>query len=100
MWALPTRVMLVRQYFDNAMPVAVVAVLLCLAAACVRPRPSLSSLARPASAPVAIAVAWILIPTAVLLVYSALRATDLLGQIPDIHGARDGVAARSLRAPD
>ncbi len=37
-----------------------------------KPRPSLSSLARPASAPVGIAVAWILIPTAVLLVYSAL----------------------------
>ena len=72
MWALPTRVMLVRQYFDNAMAVAVVALLLCLAAACVRPRPSLSSLARPAGAPIAIAVAWILIPTAVLLVYSAL----------------------------
>jgi hypothetical protein len=48
--------MLVRQYFDNAMPVAVVALLLCLAA-CVKPRPSLSSLARPASAPVGIAVA-------------------------------------------
>ena len=72
MWALPARVMLVRQYFDNAMPVAGVAFLLFLVAVCVRPRPNLRSLVQPAGAPAGIAVAWMVIPTAVLLVYSDL----------------------------
>jgi len=71
-WAIPTPVMLIDQYFDNAMAFAGVALLLVLAAVCVRPRPSLRSLVQPVGAPVTIAVAWMVIPTAVLLVYSAL----------------------------
>ncbi|MCW2685326.1 MAG: putative rane protein [Mycobacterium sp.] len=71
-WTVPTPVMLFHQYFDNAVPVAGVAFLLVLAAVCVRPRPGLRSLVRPAGAPVAIAVAWMVLPTAVLLVYSAV----------------------------
>jgi mannosyltransferase len=54
------------------MPAAVVAFLLVLAAAWVRPRPSLRSAAQPPGAPVTIALAWLVIPTAVLLAYSAV----------------------------
>jgi mannosyltransferase len=70
-WAEPTPVMLVHQYFDRAWPFAVGAVMVVGAAACVRPQPRPSAL-QPTGAPVPIALAWIVIPTAVLLLYSAI----------------------------
>ena len=71
MWALPTRVMLVRQYFDNAIPVAWLAVLLVVAAVFGRGRPNAGAVGIPAGAALATAIAWIGIPTAALLLYSA-----------------------------
>jgi mannosyltransferase len=71
-WAEPTSVMLVHQYFDDAWPFAVCAVVIVGVAGCVRPRPNPSALLRPTTASVPIALAWIVIPTAILLVYSAL----------------------------
>jgi mannosyltransferase len=71
-WAEPTPVMLVHQYFDGAWPFAAGAFLLIGAAVCIRPRPRPSAILQPTGAPVSIALAWIVIPTAVLLLYSAI----------------------------
>jgi mannosyltransferase len=60
------------QYFDHSKFAAIAAVVLVVAAVCAMPRPWLHSLRTP-SAAVTIAIAWMLLPTAALLVYSAVR---------------------------
>jgi mannosyltransferase len=73
-WAEPTHVMLVHQYFDRSWSFAVCVVLVIGAACCVRPRPTPSGLLRPTTATVPIALTWVVVPTAVLLAYSAVEA--------------------------
>jgi hypothetical protein len=65
----PSPIELGYQYFDHSESAAIVAVVLMVAAVCVKPRPRLQSLVRPAGALATIAVAWMLLPTVVLLAY-------------------------------
>lgn len=63
---------LAYQYFDHSRFATIAAAVLVVAAVCALPRPWLHSLGRPSPA-VTIAVAWMFLPTAALLAYSAVR---------------------------
>ncbi len=58
------------QYFPGTRRTAIVAGLLIIAAVCVRPWPSLRSVGQPGARLVIIAIAWIAIPTAILMAHS------------------------------
>ena len=80
-----------EQYFDHSVPFALLAGVV-LAAPLVVRRPWETRNRQLA----VIALAWIALPTAVLLLYSVCAATDLLPSLPLLHLARDGPAAGGL----
>ena len=80
-----------EQYFDHSVPFALLAGLV-LAAPLVLRRPWETRNRQLA----VIALAWIGLPTAVLLLYSVGAATDLLPALPLLHLARNGPAAGGL----
>ena len=61
-----------EQYFDHALPVAVLSGLLIVAVLLCRPRPSAAVGDHPGQL-ITVTLAWLVVPTAFLLVYSAVR---------------------------
>ena len=80
---------ILRQYFDHSVPFAILSAVLIVAAVVAR----LAGVRSPAGDMrrlLVVCAAWLVIPTALVVVYSADRRTDLLPALPDLHRARDG----------
>ena len=82
-----------EQYFDQSAAFAIAAALLLAATVVLRRFALLDNGSRQLAA---LAVAWIVLPTFVLVSYSAVAKPDLLPPLPLLHLTRGGTAARAV----